>query len=59
MSDDYEGPCRTCGGPVTVDRVPEERSCSDPGARWIPKRRCLNPECVTNNPKERGLNDVV
>lgn len=60
MSDDYSGPCRTCGSAhVGVHRVPAERSLADSARTTVDRRICENPDCPTNNPREKGLTDVV
>ncbi len=53
MSDDYNGPCRTCGSPIVrVLGVPAERSLTDTSRAIIRKRICGNLSCPTNS---RGI----
>lgn len=60
MTDHYSGPCRTCESTeVTVVRQKGQASLTDEVAPVELVRECGNPSCPTNNPRERGMLDVV
>jgi hypothetical protein len=58
MSDDYEGPCRICGGVVRVIRIPDEKSLSEVGTPVRKKRVCANPLCDSNT-GQKTVDQVV
>jgi len=60
MTEDYSGPCRTCESTnVAVVRRKGEASLADEVAPVELVRQCGNPACPTNNPRERGMIDIV
>jgi len=48
MTEEYNGPCRTCGAPAHRKPVPRPKTINQPGAGLGHIRRCTNPECPTN-----------
>lgn len=60
MSDDYEGPCRTCGSPdVLVVNATGDLSVGDVTRPVERERICRGDDCRTNRPGERRMEDVV
>lgn len=48
MTEEYNGPCRTCGAPARRKPVSRPKTINQPGAALGHTRLCTNSECPTN-----------
>ncbi len=58
MSDEYDGPCRTCGGKARRRQVRNEELITDSATSYRVERQCTNPQCPTNS-GESSVKDQV